>query len=302
MTAHDATVSVIVPTYKRAHLIEETLLTYLQENVIELIVIDDCSPDDTAAVVRRLITRDSRIRYFRQAENLSQTAAKNRGKALARGQYIYFGDDDSVLLPGSIRSLLETASQHPGSIIGASAVYMNHDETSDTLAAARRTRVQTAEQVADLKRLRFEFDCVADKVLEVPVCHASFLIETRQAARLDFDRVYRGNAYREETDFLLRSRALGQQIFLDTRAVQVNLPAAQATGGARKRFWRTEYFIMANTWLLIKRNQLIIRQLSPDFSAPAAMLALLGQRIGGVIRRNRARGRKLWKMLSAATA
>jgi hypothetical protein len=183
-------------------------------------------------------------------------------------------------------------------MIAASAVYMHHYETSPVAAAARRTPVRKAGEVVTLDKLRFRFDTVCDQVLEVDLCQACFLIETAQAAVLDFDDCYKGNRYREETDFLLRYRALGHRIFYDTRAVQVNLPAAVATGGSRKSFWKTEYFIMANTLQMLKRNRAVIHRLSPGFSTPVALSALLGERVEGVIRRNRARGKKLWKKLN----
>lgn len=301
-TSLKPSVSVIVPTYKRAHLLEQTLPSYLQPQVLELIVIDDCSPDNTQEVLARMAAADPRIRVFRQPQNMGQVMAKNRAKTLARGSHIYMGDDDSVLLPGSIAALMQTAARHPASLIGASAVYMHHHETSPAAAAARRTVVHKATDVVALDQLRFRFDSVCDHVLPVAVCHACFLIETRQAALLDFDDHYKGNRYREETDFLLRYRALGHHIFFDSRAVQVNLPAAMATGGSRKSFWKTEYFIMANTLLMLKRNRAVIRRLSPGFSAPLAMAALLAQRIEGVIRRNRARGIKLLKKLNTSAA
>ncbi|GGP27875.1 glycosyltransferase family 2 protein [Silvimonas amylolytica] len=300
MSAQVPTVSIVVPSYKRAHLLEQTLPTYLQEHVIELILVDDCSPDNTQEVVARLTASDSRIRYVRQDHNQGQMAAKNRGKAMARGQYIYFGDDDSVLLPGSITALLETMQSHPGSVVGTASVYMNHNETSAVAAAARRLRVQTPLEVVNLRHLHFRFDCVADRLLDVAVCPNCFMIEAGQALKQDFDSIYKGNAYREETDFMLRIRAQGVPMWLDTRAVQVNLPVKMSTGGSRKGFWRTEYFVMANSLQMIKRNRQILQQLAPGFSTTTAMTALLGERIGGVIRRNRNRGRKLWKMLSAS--
>ncbi|MBB5190797.1 glycosyltransferase involved in cell wall biosynthesis [Silvimonas terrae] len=300
MSVHEPTVSVVVPSYKRAHLLEQTLPTYLQEHVIELIVVDDCSPDNTPDVIAGLMKRDSRIRYLRQDRNQGQMAAKNRGKAQARGDYIYFGDDDSVLLPGSIAALLETARSHPGSVAGAAAVYMNYNETSPVAAAARRRPVQTPAEVVDLHQLRFRFDSVSDQLLTLPVCAACFLMEAGQALKQDFDSIYKGNAYREETDFLLRVAAQGVPMVMDTRAVQVNLPVKLSTGGSRKGFWRTEYYVLANSLLMIKRNRHILRQLAPGFSGATAMTSLLGERVGGVIRRNTNRGKKLWKMLTAS--
>ncbi len=104
----EQSISVIVPTYKRAHLLSLTLPTYLQPETSELIVVDDCSPDKTREVVESLAADDPRIRYIRTDANRKQPHAKNLGISNARGEYLYFGDDDSVLLPGSLERLITT--------------------------------------------------------------------------------------------------------------------------------------------------------------------------------------------------
>ena len=56
-------ISVVVPSYNRAHLLKRTLPTYInQEDVIELILVDDCSTDDTEKVVKELQNEYPQIR------------------------------------------------------------------------------------------------------------------------------------------------------------------------------------------------------------------------------------------------
>lgn len=104
-------VSVIMPSFNRAHLLPLTIPTYLQEDVLELIIVDDCSTDNTQSVVAELQKEYPQIVYVRNQRNSKQTFSKNVGIGLAKGEYIYFGDDDSILLPNSIKYLKETLTK-----------------------------------------------------------------------------------------------------------------------------------------------------------------------------------------------
>ena len=68
------TISVVMPSYGRAHLLKKTLPSYIQDNVIEVIVIDDCSPDNTEQVVKELQKEYPIIRYYRNNYNVKQAA------------------------------------------------------------------------------------------------------------------------------------------------------------------------------------------------------------------------------------
>lgn len=87
-------VSVIIPTYNRAHLIERSIRSVLNQTYenFELLVIDDGSTDNTQEVVEAI--RDDRIRYIRCEENGGAAKARNRGIAEAKYDYIAFQDSD----------------------------------------------------------------------------------------------------------------------------------------------------------------------------------------------------------------
>lgn len=72
-----------MPSYGRAHLLKKTIPTYLQKGVVELILVDDCSPDNTREVVEDLQKTYPQIKYLRNERNMKQTASKNRGIDLA---------------------------------------------------------------------------------------------------------------------------------------------------------------------------------------------------------------------------
>jgi glycosyltransferase involved in cell wall biosynthesis len=101
-------VAVIIPTFDRAHLIGETLDSLLAQThaPAEVIVVDDGSTDDTAAVVLRY---GGRMRYHRVesgAGNIGPSAAKNIGVSLATSPWIAFCDSDDIWMPSKLERQL----------------------------------------------------------------------------------------------------------------------------------------------------------------------------------------------------
>lgn len=69
-------VSVVLPSFNRARLLPITIPTYFQEDVSEVILVDDCSSDNTAEVVKELQTRFPTLRYFRNEVTRSNLTHK----------------------------------------------------------------------------------------------------------------------------------------------------------------------------------------------------------------------------------
>jgi GT2 family glycosyltransferase len=106
-----ALVSVIVPVYNGARFIAEAVESIVAQEygALEIIVVDDGSTDDTAAIVARL-GRD--VRYVFQ-ENAGPGAARNRGIRDASGDLMAFLDADDLWAAGSLRLLLNGLLEHP---------------------------------------------------------------------------------------------------------------------------------------------------------------------------------------------
>ncbi|MGE0484127.1 MAG: glycosyltransferase [Gammaproteobacteria bacterium] len=105
-----ASLSVIVPAYNYAHYLDATLASVVAQGVddVEVIVVDDGSTDDTAAVVARF----AQVTYVRQ-DNRGLSAARNRGLREAHGQFVTFLDADDLLAPGSLAARLAFMRAHP---------------------------------------------------------------------------------------------------------------------------------------------------------------------------------------------
>ncbi|HVN85717.1 MAG TPA: glycosyltransferase family A protein [Candidatus Binatia bacterium] len=100
--ASDPKVSVVLPTYNRAALLDRSIMTVLAQTYddFELLVIDDGSTDDTHAVVQRFT--DQRLRCHRLDSNVGPGAARNVGIRAARGEFVAFQDSDDEWTPDKL--------------------------------------------------------------------------------------------------------------------------------------------------------------------------------------------------------
>jgi len=87
-------VSVVITTYRRAALVQRAIHDVLNQTVqdLEVIVVDDASPDETERSVKGV--GDPRVRYVRHEQNKGPSASRNTGIGVAQGEYIAFLDDD----------------------------------------------------------------------------------------------------------------------------------------------------------------------------------------------------------------
>ncbi|MBI4436486.1 MAG: glycosyltransferase [Candidatus Omnitrophica bacterium] len=104
-------VSVILPTYNRAHLLSRAIQSVLDQTYQdwELIVVDDGSTDGTADLVAKF---GRAVRYFFQT-NRGVAAARNRGIGEARGTYVGFLDDDDSWLPEKLERQVAFLERRP---------------------------------------------------------------------------------------------------------------------------------------------------------------------------------------------
>ena len=113
MDAQRPLVSVIIPTFNRAHRISPSLESALQQTLTdyEIIVVDDGSTDNTREFLSRRFG-DS-IRYISKAKNEGLARARNTGIEASRGKYIALLDDDDLWLPEKLALQVDRAQKNP---------------------------------------------------------------------------------------------------------------------------------------------------------------------------------------------
>lgn len=99
--------SVIVPAYKVQAYLHECLESVLSQSCpdLELIAVDDCSPDACGAIVDEFAARDARVRPVHLTENGGPGGARNAGLEVATGDYVVFLDGDDTLTPDALQAI-----------------------------------------------------------------------------------------------------------------------------------------------------------------------------------------------------
>lgn len=135
-------VSVIIPTYNVEKYIYKALTSVKNQNFdgkIEIIVIDDCSTDNTPQMLASFKQENPElnIKIIYQEKNMRQGTARNKGLTLAEGKYIFFLDGDDFLDPDAISKMFEKAEEYSCDFVicdwvyyyeGKGLVYVNNDE------------------------------------------------------------------------------------------------------------------------------------------------------------------------------
>ena len=118
-------ISFIVPMYNSRTLISHCVASLFRQEVddFEILLIDDCSPDDTYEYAKELFKDDSRVRVIRQERNQGPGGARNRGIEEANGDYICFADADDIYADGAVRRMLDVALAYNADVYYANEMY-----------------------------------------------------------------------------------------------------------------------------------------------------------------------------------
>jgi hypothetical protein len=110
-----ATVSVVIPNYNYAHYLLEAVGSVLSQSgvIVDVIIVDDASTDNSLDVARKLAAADPRIRVVAHDKNAGPVAAFNDGLAEARGEFLVRLDADDILTPGSLERSVAVAQYFP---------------------------------------------------------------------------------------------------------------------------------------------------------------------------------------------
>ncbi len=110
-------ISVIIPTYNAALLIERTLQSVIHQNGtydIEIIIVDDCSTDETLTIIKNL--NCPFVKIIRQEHNQGPAAARNRGLAIASSDFMAFLDGDDFWEPDFLNETTKFLQTHPEAV------------------------------------------------------------------------------------------------------------------------------------------------------------------------------------------
>jgi len=112
-------ISIIIPVFNAAAYLQQAVESVLQQSIeeVEVLVVDDCSVDDSFAIATQLAERDARVRVFHSAENRGAGHARNIGIAAAQGEWVTMLDADDWYDPERLQTLLGAAESEDVRIV-----------------------------------------------------------------------------------------------------------------------------------------------------------------------------------------
>ncbi|WP_010162454.1 glycosyltransferase family 2 protein [Sphingomonas sp. PAMC 26617] len=211
----DPLVSVLIPTYNGGALVRDTLASLQAQTMrdFEVIVIDDCSRDDTAAIVAAV--DDPRIRLIRAEQNRGVVLTRNAALSLARGRYIAALDQDDLCHPERFARQIGFLEANPAMVLVGTAANVLYE---GAILPSALAPVSTPALIQWLLRI------------ENPLVWSSVMLRGDAARRLDpFNRPEL--QYAEDFDLYHRINAFGGIARLDAEL----LTYRRHPGGASQR-------------------------------------------------------------------
>lgn len=118
-------ISVILPVYNGARFLRESIESVVNQSYSnwELIIVDDCSTDETAEIAKNFADNDGRIHYYRNDENLKLPRNLNKGFSLSAGEYLTWTSDDNRFKKNALETMIQALENNPE----ADLVYASYD-------------------------------------------------------------------------------------------------------------------------------------------------------------------------------
>jgi glycosyltransferase involved in cell wall biosynthesis len=123
-------VSIIMTAYDTSLFIGKAIESIMAQSFVdwELIVVDDCSTDDTSRIIKNYQSKDSRIIYLYNSLRNGVTPSRNRGLEIAQGKFIAILDSDDISLPERLSSQYNHLETHPNLfLVGGGAMVVSVD-------------------------------------------------------------------------------------------------------------------------------------------------------------------------------
>lgn len=163
-------ITIVIPLYNKERQVLQTLQTVFAQSYTdyEVVVVDDGSTDSGAALVESL--GDSRIRLIHQA-NAGVSAARNRGIAEARGEYVAFLDADDEWDSDYLATQMSLAERYPTCSVFATNYRFRDQLGRETPTILRHLRLATTDGI-----LTNYFEVASDS--HPPICSISIMVRT----------------------------------------------------------------------------------------------------------------------------
>lgn len=122
-------VSLILTAYNAEGFIARTLQSVLAQTYkdIEVIVVNDCSTDNTEKVIKDMALKDDRIRYYRNEVNVGSGLSRRKAISKIKGEYMTFLDHDDLLKPDAIETMVNAIQSNDVDVIAQGIIITDED-------------------------------------------------------------------------------------------------------------------------------------------------------------------------------
>lgn len=144
---NDPLISVVIPVYKVEAYLDRCVESVVRQSYekLEILLVDDGSPDRCGAMCDAWAGKDSRIRVLHQ-KNAGLGAARNRGTEIAAGEFVTYVDSDDYLAPDAIELLLRLLQEQGAEIAVADCVKTQADHVSFDRTTEEQIRLFTGKE------------------------------------------------------------------------------------------------------------------------------------------------------------
>jgi hypothetical protein len=230
-------VSVIIPTFNRRKklkgLLDSLVVAYSAYPYFEIIVVDDCSNDGTRKMMKKEAEEKDFIRFISLNKNQRVAAARNRGIAVAEGDYLFFIDDDVIIEKQTIPKLLEFIEAYKDKVIVGPLICELENPKRIWFAGLRINLWTTGGKFLYQGRTIAE---ISEKT-KIPSdgLITSFLIPRKVVEEIGgFNEKLFPFGF-EEIDFCFRARQAGYQLVVITKAIVYH---DRHKGAGMRNYWK----------------------------------------------------------------
>jgi GT2 family glycosyltransferase/glycosyltransferase involved in cell wall biosynthesis len=273
-SAKQTSVSIVMPCYNGAAMTDacvRSLLETLPRSLdVEVIVVDDCATDGTAAMLKRWARRDARVKYVRNKKNLGFVDTCNFGAAQATGDILVFLNNDLALLPGWLEPLLRVFRERADAgVVGGKLIFPDGTfQEAGGVVFRDGSAMNYGRTETDLTAPLFNF------LREVDYCSGALFATPREFFQKlgGFDTEFRPGYY-EDTDYCFRTRAAGRKVYVQPESAVVHREGGTAGLDTTKGMKRYQ---VVNHGKFLARWRMELTKQSPrphreDFAARLAL-------------------------------
>jgi GT2 family glycosyltransferase len=257
-------ISVVIPTYNRAKVLERVLPGYLQSELVrEVVVVDDGSLDNTKTIVSKLMEREQRIHYIQHQENRGRTYARNTGIDSAHSELILITEDDVVPAAGSLEILSSHLAESKGDIIAGRRIWLRLGESEqEAIQRANRSKSPPVNR----RFLDHNSHALTATDVQVELLGATMLAKRGVFSKVRFANCYGGNAWREESDFQLLAASSGYRLIFCPHSIFYHYDRAMAWAGSSRIKSDLDYiyWIFRNNLIFLQRHREYLKKNIPE--------------------------------------